>query len=398
MLKKTMNGKPLIYLDTAATAQKPNQVIDALCHFYRECYGTINRAVYEMAARATEMYASARVKVQQFINARFEEEIVFTSGTTASINLVAHTFARAFLKPGDEILITEMEHHSNIIPWQLIAEQYGIILKVAPLLNSGEIDLDAFKELLSEKTKLVSVVHISNATGIVNPIETLTSLAHEKGAKILVDGAQAISHLPIDVQALNVDFYAFSGHKLYGPTGVGILYGNKAVLEKLPPFMGGGDMIDQVSFDGSTFQPPPYRFEAGTPPVAQVIGLSAAIDYVTEIGMDKIHVWEQKLLHYAHDKMEKIAGLRIYGDPAHKSGLISFTIKDMHTLDLGTLLGLKGIAIRTGHICAQPAMKRFGIETLARVSFGLYNTYEEIDVFLHALKESIVLLKPEMSY
>jgi len=398
MLAKTMNGKPLIYLDTAATAQKPNSVIETICQFYREEYGTVHRAVYEIAARSTEMYSDVRGKVQRFLHARIEDEIVFTRGATESINLVAHSFAKAFLKEGDEIIISEMEHHSNIVPWQLICEQYGASLKFIPITDCAELDLDAFKGLLSERTKLVSVAHIANATGTINPIKEIARLTHEVDAKILVDGAQAAPHLPIDVQDLDVDFYAFSGHKLYGPTGVGVLYGKKELLEELPPFLGGGDMIEEVTLEKTTFQKPPLKFEAGTPSISQVIGLGAAIDYVESIGRVPIHEWEQKLLHYATEKTSEVPGIHLYGTAREKAGIISFTIEGMHPLDLGTILGLKGIAIRTGHLCAQPVLKRFGVEALARISFGVYNTYEDVDLFIHALKEAVVLLKPEMSY
>lgn len=398
MLSKTMNGKPLIYLDSAATAQKPQSVIETICRFYREEYGTVHRAVYEIAARSTEMYSEVRGKVQQFINAREEDEIVFTRGTTESINLVAYSFGKAFIHEGDEIIISEMEHHSNIVPWQLMVEQYGAHLKIIPMSDEGILDLEVYKSLLTEKTKLVSVAHIANATGTLNPIQEMAALAHQVEAKILVDGAQAAPHLPLDVQALDVDFYAFSGHKLYGPTGVGVLYGKKELLERLPPFMGGGDMIEEVTLEQSTFQKSPLKFEAGTPSIAEVIGLGAAIDYVESIGRAVIQEWELKLLHYATEKLSEVSGIKLYGTAPSKGAIISFGIEGMHPLDLGTILGLKGIAIRTGHLCAEPVLRRFGADALARISFGLYNTLEDIDMFLHALKEATILLKPEMSY
>lgn len=398
MLSKTMNGKPLIYLDTAATAQKPQGVIDTINRFYREEYGTVHRAVYEIAARSTEMYSEVRSRVQQFINAPREEEVIFTRGTTESINLVAHSFARAFLKEGDEIVISEMEHHSNIVPWQIICDMYKTHLKVIPINDQAELDLNAFQNLLTDKTKLVSIGHIANATGTINPVKDIITLAHKAGAKVLIDGAQAAPHLAIDVQDLDADFYAFSGHKLYGPTGVGVLYGKKELLEAMPPFLGGGDMIEEVTFEKTTYQPLPLKFEAGTPSIAEVIGLGAAIDYVESIGRPAIHEWEQKLLHYATEKLQSVTGIKFYGTAASKGGIISFTVEGMHPLDLGTILGLKGIAIRTGHLCAQPVLKRFEVEALARISFGMYNTYEDVDTFLHALKEATILLKPEMSY
>lgn len=398
MLSKTMNGKPLIYLDTAATAQKPHVVIDTINRFYREEYGTVHRAVYEIAARSTEMYSEVRSRVQQFINAPREEEVIFTRGTTESINLVAHSFARAFLKEGDEILISEMEHHSNIVPWQIICDMYKTRLKVIPINDQAELDLNAIQNLLTDKTKLVSIGHIANATGTINPVKDIITLAHKAGAKVLIDGAQAAPHLMIDVQDLDADFYAFSGHKLYGPTGVGVLYGKKELLEAMPPFLGGGDMIEDVTFEKTTYQPLPLKFEAGTPSIAEVIGLGAAIDYVESIGRPAIHEWEQKLLHYATEKLQSVTGIKFYGTAASKGGIISFTVEGMHPLDLGTILGLKGIAIRTGHLCAQPVLKRFEVEALARISFGMYNTYEDVDIFLQALKEATILLKPEMSY
>ena len=398
MLAKTMNGRPLVYLDTAATAQKPESVIDAICRFYREEYGTVHRAVYEIAARSTEMYSGVRRKVMRFLNAREEDEIVFTRGTTESINLVAYSFAKAFIQKGDEIVISEMEHHSNTVPWQLICKQYGAVLKIIPISERAELDLNAFRTLLNEKTAVVSLGHIANATGTINPIKDIVRQAHQVGAKVLVDGAQAAAQLPIDVQDLDADFYAFSGHKLYGPTGIGVLYGKKELLETLPPFLSGGDMIEDVTFEKTTFQKPPLKFEAGTPSIAEVIGLGAAIDYVEAIGLAQIHEWEQKLLCYAVKKLSEISSVHFHGTAKKKGGIISFTLDGVHPLDLGTILGLKGIAIRTGHLCAQPVLKHFGVEALARISFGVYNTYEDVDVFLHALKEAIVLLKPETSY
>ena len=398
MLKKMMNGRHLIYLDTAATSQKPQSVIEAMKHFYREEYGTVHRAIYELAAHSTEMYSHVRGKVQQFIGARDEEEIVFTRGTTESINLVAHAYGRTFLKEGDEIIISEMEHHSNIIPWQLLAKEKGLKLKFIPMTLKGELRLDVFKELLSEKTKLVSIAHIANATGTINPVKEVISLSHDIGAKVLLDGAQAISHLRVNVQELDVDFYAFSGHKMYGPTGVGVLYGKGELLQKMPPFLGGGDMVETVTLESATFQPPPLRFEAGTPSIGEVIGLGAAIDYIESIGREKIEAWLSQLLTYATEKILQIPGLTIVGTAKEKGPIISFTLEDLHALDLGTLLGLKGIAIRTGHLCAQPALARFGLTTLARISFGVYNTLSEIDHTIAAIQEGALLLKPELSY
>ena len=398
MLKKMMNGRHLIYLDTAATSQKPQSVIDAIHTFYSLEYGTVHRAIYELAAHSTEMYSTVRTKVQQFIGAREEEEIIFTRGTTESINLVAHSYGRAFLKKGDEIIISEMEHHSNIVPWQLLAKERGLKLKYIPMSLEGELRLDVFKELLSERTKLVSVAHIANATGTINPIEEIISLAHQAGAKVLIDGAQAASHLPLNVEALDVDFYAFSGHKIYGPTGIGVLYGKRELLKDMPPFIGGGDMIETVTMEESTFQDPPLRFEAGTPSIAEVIGLGAAIDYIESLGRENIEEWLNHLLSHATEKLLEVSGLKIIGTAKKKGPIISFVLDDLHPLDLGTLLGLKGIAIRTGHLCAQPALSRFGLKSIARISLGIYNTLSDIDNAVEAIQEGALLLKPEVSY
>lgn len=398
MLKKMMNGRHLIYLDTAATSQKPESVIDAIQQFYRQEYGTVHRAIYELAAHSTEMYSHVRGKVQQFIGACEEEEIVFTRGTTESINLVAHAYGRNFLEEGDEIIISEMEHHSNIIPWQILAKEKGIKLKFIPMTLEGELCLDVFEELLSERTKLVSIAHIANSTGTINPVKEIIRLAHKAGAKVLLDGAQAVSHLQVNVQELGVDFYAFSGHKMYGPTGVGVLYGKGELLEEMPPFIGGGDMVKTVTLESSTFQPPPLRFEAGTPSIAEVIGLGVAIDYIESLGKDNIEAWLSQLLEHATEKLLQISGLTIIGTAQEKGPIISFTLEDLHALDLGTLLGLKGIAIRTGHLCAQPTLSRLGVTTLARISFGVYNTLSEIDHTVAAIKEGVLLLKPELSY
>lgn len=398
MLKKMMNGRHLIYLDTAATSQKPQSVIDAIHTFYSAECGTVHRAIYELAAHSTEMYSNVRTKVQQFIGARGEEEIIFTRGTTESINLVAHSYGRTFLKEGDEIIISEMEHHSNIVPWQLLAKEKGLKLKYIPMTLEGELRLDVFKELLSERTKLVSVAHIANATGTINPIEEIIALAHEAGAKVLIDGAQAASHIPLNVEALDVDFYAFSGHKIYGPTGIGVLYGRRELLNEMPPFIGGGDMIETVTMEESTFQDPPLRFEAGTPSIAEVIGLGAAIDYIESLGRENIQEWLDHLMAHATEKLLHVSGLKIIGTAKKKGPIISFLLDDLHPLDLGTLLGLKGIAIRTGHLCAQPALARFGVKSLARISLGIYNTLTDIDIAVEAIQEGALLLKPEVSY
>ncbi|NGX39520.1 MAG: Cysteine desulfurase [Chlamydiae bacterium] len=385
ILQQRIHGKPLIYFDAAATTQKPKQVIDAITNFYSHQYGTVHRGVYRLAAGATDAYNEVREKVALFINAPSHEQIVFTRGTTDSINLVAQSYGR-LLRPGDEILITEMEHHSNFVPWQLLAKERGLILKVAPINEKAEIDLEAFSALLTPATKLVSIAHIANSTGTLNPIETITEMAQGVGAKVLIDAAQSAAHLPIDVAALDVDFLAFSSHKAYGPTGVGILYGKKELLEMMPPIQGGGDMIERVSIDGTTFQEPPLKFEAGTPSIAQVIGFGAAIDYIQGLGLERIAAWEGELLAVMTKKLEAFPGMRIIGTSEKKGPIVSFVIEGVHHLDLATLLDLEGIAIRSGHHCAQPLLERFSLTGTNRVSFSPFNTLEEIDVFMDALK------------
>lgn len=380
-----------VYLDSAATSQKPASVIKTMKEFYENEYGTVHRAVYSLAKNATEHYSSARVAVQKFLNASSVDEIVFTKGTTEGINLVAFSFG-SLLYEGDEVIISEMEHHSNIVPWQLLAERKNVILKIIPMDERGILDLDAYKKLLSKKTKLVSVCHVSNVTGTINPVEEIISLAHQYGAKVLIDGAQSAAHFPIDVQAMDADFFVFSGHKVFGPTGIGVLYGKYELLEKMPPYQGGGDMITSVTFQKTTYQSPPLRFEAGTPIIAGVIGLKAAIEYMDSLGRSNIHDWAQSLLSYAMDKLQGIPGLRIHGTAPNKAAIITFSIDGIHPLDLGTLLDSKNIAIRTGHLCAQPALHKFGITAAARISFGPYNTYSDIDVFVDALYAVLPIL------
>ena len=398
MLRTSMHGKPLIYFDSAATALKPQVVIDAVHRYYDQEYGTVHRAVYELAGKATARYQAVREQARQFLNAAFTEEIIFTKGTTDGINLIAATFGRTFLNPGDEIIISELEHHSNIVPWQLLAEEKELILKVIPSDDNGTLIIEEYEKLLTERTKLVSVAHVANSIGTIHPIKQMIDLAHAKGAKVLIDGAQAAPHLPLDVQELDADFYVFSGHKAFGPTGIGILYGKKHILETLPPYQGGGDMVDRVSFEGSTFLPPPLRFEAGTPPIAQVMGLGAAFIFIESIGCENIAAWEHSLLEYAREELKQIDGLRLIGDAPNKAAVISFDVKDIHSLDLGTLLDLKGVAVRTGNHCAQPALRRFGVTTTTRISFAPYTTFDEIDAFTTALKEAILLLSPALSY
>lgn len=393
MLSQTMHGKPLIYFDSAATAQKPQVVIDAITHFYQSQYGTVHRAVYELAAQSSQRYYCIRQQVQKFLNASKVEEIIFTRGTTESINLVAYSFGKAFVRAGDEILISTLEHHSNIVPWQILCEDRGAILKVIPMNEKGELLLDEYQKLLNPKTRLVAVAHISNALGTVNPIKQMAAMAHQAGAKILVDGAQSAPHLALDVQDLDVDFLAFSGHKTFGPTGIGVLYGKEALLEQMPPYQGGGDMIDKVNFSQTTYNRLPLKFEAGTPLIAEVMGLGAALSYMQEVGLDNIAQWEKQLLHYATEQLEKIPGLRIIGTAAEKGSLISFIVEGAHALDIGTFLDLKGIAIRTGHHCAQPVMQYFNIPATARLSLAFYNTQAEIDQFVIALREVIQMLR-----
>jgi cysteine desulfurase / selenocysteine lyase len=393
MLNKSMHGKPLIYFDTAATAQKPQTVIDTINNFYRDQYGTVHRAVYELSVHATQEYQNVRKLVARFLNAAKPEEIIFTRGTTESINMVAYSFGKAFVSPGDEVVITEMEHHSNIVPWQILCEDRGAVLRVVPMNDRGELILDELAAILNERTKIVAVAHVANSLGTVNPIKQISEMVHRAGAKLLVDGAQGAPHLKVDVQDLGADFYVFSGHKMYGPTGIGILYGKEALLEAMPPCQGGGDMIETVTFPKTTYNVLPMKFEAGTPMIAEVLGLGAAIRYVDKIGMEKIHSWEHELLLRATSAIEGIKGLRIIGTAPDKGAIISFVVEGTHPLDLGTMLDLRGIAIRTGHLCAQPTMRHFGIPATARASFAFYNTKEEIDRFASALRDIVGMLR-----
>lgn len=393
MLEATMHGKPLIYFDSAATAQKPQVVMDTLSTFYSTQYGTVHRAVYQLAGRATELYQAARGKAKTFLNASADEEIIFTRGTTESINLIAYCFGKAFIQPGDEILISSLEHHSNIVPWQILCEDRGAVLRVIPMLDTGDLDQDAYRKLLTPKTKLVAIGHIANSLGTIHPIKQMIAEAHAAGAKVLIDGAQAAPHLPIDVQDLDCDFYVFSGHKVFGPNGIGVLYGKKELLEQLPPYQGGGDMIETVTFEQTTYAPLPLKFEAGTPIIAEAIALGAALDYIEALGREAITAHETALLNYALEQMCTIPEVIIYGDPKERSAIISFNVEGVHPLDLGTMLDLRGIAIRTGHHCAQPTMDRLGVTATARASFSIYNTREEVDRFIQAIKEVIPLLK-----
>jgi cysteine desulfurase/selenocysteine lyase len=386
-LQQQVNGRPLVYLDNAATTQKPRRVMRALEQFYCEDCANIHRGVHQLSERATECYECSRGKVQRFLNAREAAEIVFVRGTTEAINLVAQTGGRQWLAGGGEILITGMEHHSNIVPWQLLREATGATLRVVPITDSGELRLDEFEKLLNPRTRLVAAVHVSNALGTVNPVAQIIRLAHAQKTPVLVDGAQSAPQCKIDVQELDADFYAFSGHKLYGPTGIGVLYGKREWLDRLPPYQGGGDMISSVTFERTTYNKLPYKFEAGTPNIAGAIGLGAAIDYLEMLGMDNIIAYEREVLDYATRRLSAIPGLRIIGTAREKAAVISFLLGDVHPHDIGTILDQQGIAIRAGHHCAQPLMQRFGIAATARASFALYNTREEVDRLAEGLEK-----------
>ncbi len=389
ILKTLVRGKPLCYLDNAATTQKPRQVIDTLTEYYTSINSNIHRGVHTLSEKATAAYEDARIKVKNFINAKSEKEIIFTRGTTESINLVANSFGRSNLNEGDEILITGMEHHSNIVPWQLIASEKKALLKVVPITDSGELVLDEFEKLISDRTKIISVVYVSNSLGTINPVEKIIEIAHNHDIPVLLDAAQAVSHFPVDVQKLDCDFLAFSGHKLYGPTGIGVLYGKEKLLEQMPPFMGGGDMISKVTFTKTTYNELPFKFEAGTSNIADAIGLGAAIDYIKSIGLDLISNYEKHVLDYATEKLSHVEGLRIIGTAPMKSSVISFVLKNVHPHDVGTFLDYEGIAVRTGHHCTQPLMDRFNIPATSRASFAMYNTLEEADVLVQGIKKVI---------
>lgn len=392
ILHEKIRGKQLVYLDNGASTQKPQVVIDMESYYYEHQYANIHRGVHYLSQIGTDLYESVRKQIQHFINAKHEHEIIYTKGTTNAINLVAYTFGRKFLQEGDEIVVTEMEHHSNIVPWQMLCEEKKCILKFIPLQADGSILLDDAEKLITPKTKLVSVVYVSNALGTINPIKELIALAHKNGAKILIDAAQAIQHFTIDVQALDCDFLVFSGHKIYGPTGTGILYGKEDILNAMPPFEGGGDMIKTVSFKGTEFNDLPFKFEAGTPNIAGCIALGTAIKYVQDLGVDNIKAYEADLLNYATEKLSQIEGLKIYGTAKHKSSVISFLIDGIHPYDVGVILDNMGIAIRTGHHCAQPVMDHYGIPGTCRASFAFYNTKEEVDVLVEGILKAKKML------
>lgn len=385
LLKRQINGKPLVYLDNAATSQKPQQVIDALVHYYTTENSNVHRGVHTLSQEATEDYEGARGKVRRLINAAEDEEIIFVRGTTEAINLVAQSFGRQNIGPGDEIVISMMEHHSNIVPWQILCQERDARLRVIPVNDAGELIMEEYERLLGPRTKLVSVVHVSNALGTINPVDTIIDLAHRQGVPVLLDGAQAVPHCTVDVRKLDCDFYAFSGHKLYGPTGIGVLYGKAELLEAMPPYQGGGEMIKSVTFEKTLYNDLPYKFEAGTPNIAGGIGLGTAIDYVTELGLDRIAAYENELLEYGTEALSSLDSVRLIGTAQEKASILSFVMGDVHPHDIGTILDAEGIAVRTGHHCAQPIMERFGIAATVRASLAFYNTREEIDALVKGI-------------
>jgi cysteine desulfurase/selenocysteine lyase len=385
ILASLVNGKPLVYLDNAATTQKPRAVIDAVSRYYASENANIHRGVHHLSQLATEEYERVRRRVAEFVNAPSPREIIFVRGTTEAINLVAQSYGRALLRPGDEVLITGMEHHSNIVPWQLLAATSGIVLRVAPIDDAGNLDWQGFEHSLNDRTRLVAVVHLSNALGTINPIRRISEAAHTRGIPVLVDGAQSAAHLKVDVQELGCDFYAFSGHKLFGPTGIGVLYGRSDLLERMPPWQGGGDMIASVTFEGSTWAELPAKFEAGTPHIAGVVGLGAAINWITSVGLEAVTAYEHELLNYATAEVSKIPGVRIVGAARERASILSFAVNGVHPHDVGQVLDAEGIAIRAGHHCAQPVMARFGVAATARASFAAYNTHEEVDALIRGI-------------
>lgn len=385
ILQRTVYNKPLVYLDNAATTQKPLCVTNSISEMYNTLNANVHRGVHFLSQRATDLHEAARERVRSFINARSAAEIIFTRGTTEGINLVASSFGEAFLSEGEEVIVSTMEHHSNIVPWQLLRDRKGIVLKVIPIDDAGNLDMDAYEALFTQRTKLVSVAHVSNVLGTINPVKRLAEIAHAHGAKILVDGAQSTPHFAVDVQDIDCDFFAFSGHKVYGPTGIGVLYGKESLLDSMPPYHGGGEMIARVTFEHTTYERLPFKFEAGTPNYVGTHALATALDYVSALGMDVISAHERELTVYAMEQMRSLPGIKFFGESAEKDAVVAFNIADIHPLDLGTLLDRLGIAIRTGHHCAQPLMQRYGVESMARASFALYNTKAEVDAFVAAL-------------
>lgn len=385
ILERQVYNRPLVYLDNAATTQKPRQVVEAMVSEYYSVNANVHRGVHYLSQQATDLHEAARERVRTFIHAHSSAEVVFTRGTTESLNLVASSYGEAFLHEGDEVLLSVMEHHSNIVPWQLLRERKGIVLKVIPMNDTGELDLEAYEQLFTPRTKLVAVAHVSNVLGTVNPVKQLAAIAHAHGAHILVDGAQSVPHFTVDVQDLDCDFLVFSGHKVYGPTGIGVLYGRESLLEQMPPYQGGGEMIARVTFEHTTFERLPFKFEAGTPDYVGTHALAAALDYVTALGMGHIHAHERAITAYAMEQMAAIPGMQLYGTAAEKDAVVAFNLANIHPFDLGTLLDRLGIAIRTGHHCAQPLMQRCGVEGMARASFALYTTFDEVDALVQGI-------------
>jgi cysteine desulfurase/selenocysteine lyase len=388
-LRVTVHGKPLVYLDNAATTQKPQAVLDAVVRYYMQENSNVHRGVHFLSQVATQAYDGARTRVRRFLNAAHDHEIVFTRGTTDGINLVAQSYGRKYLRAGDEVIVTAMEHHSNIVPWQMICDEKRANLKVVPITDAGELRLDEYERMLSDRTRLVAAVHVSNALGTVNPVREMIALAHARGVPVLVDGAQSVSHAPVDVQALDCDFYAFSGHKLFGPTGIGVLYGKAELLEAMPPYQGGGDMISAVTFEKTLYNTLPYKFEAGTPHIAGVVGLAAAIEYVERIGRKQIAAYEADLLAYGTELLSAIPGLRLIGTAKDKAGVLSFVMDGIHAHDIGTILDMEGVAVRAGHHCAMPVMKRFGVPATARASVAFYNTRADMDALAKGIHKAI---------
>ena len=393
LLKREMRGMPIVFLDSAASSQKPQQVIDALGQYYSYQHANVHRGVYQLSQEATDAYEQGRRLVQNFINARHDHEVIFTRGTTESINLVASSFGRRFLKPGDEVIISTMEHHSNIVPWQMICEQTGARLRVIPINDAGELLLEDFGKLFNERTKIVAITHVSNSLGTINPVKEIIRIAHDWNVPVLLDGAQAVPHLKIDVQALDVDFYVFSGHKIFGPTGIGILFGKEKWLDAMPPYQGGGEMIETVTFEKTTYNVLPHKFEAGTPHISGVIGLGAAIEYVQSIGHEVIQQHEQELLAYGTARLAEIEGVRLIGTASHKASVISFLVEGTHPYDVGTILDQLGIAVRTGHHCTQPLMARFGIPGTVRASLAFYNNKEDLDRLAEGVRRAVRMLR-----
>ena len=389
VLQQVVNGKPLVYLDNGATSQKPQAVIDELVRYYTTENANVHRGVHTLSQNATEDYEGSRAKVKRLLNAADDHEIIYTRGTTDSINTVAQSFGKQRLGPGDEVIVSNMEHHSNIVPWQMLREEKGVVLRVVPIDESGELLMDEYEAMLSSRTKLVSITHVSNALGTIVPVEQIIAMAHAKGVPVMLDGAQAVPHMAVDVQELDCDFYVFSGHKIFGPTGIGVLYGKAEFLEAMPPVQGGGDMIKSVTFEKTIYNDLPYKFEAGTPNIAGAIGLGAAIDYVQSVGYDSFAAYEDELLDYGTRALESIGGLRIIGTSPHKAGILSFVIENIHPHDIGTILDAEGVAVRTGHHCAQPVMQRFQIPATARASLAMYNTKEDIDALVRAIDRVI---------